>query len=373
MNAIPACALLLAVLLSPLARAGDAKENGAQAPKEKAAAQAKPIPRPGPQADFKTNLAWQIALDGAHFSPGILDGTWGRKGEMAAKECAASMGLDWGKNKDGADFGNGHVKVDIDHATTPYTVGAADLAEVGPLPEDWNERAKLDRLRYPTLHECLAEKFHCTQALLARLNPGVNINGLKAGDSLTAPNLRPFPKPGSLPIGGKALLMRPSEPAIISINVVEKTIRVFSNPSCGAQLALFHCSVAKDKQKLPGRDAVIKTMASPPNYTFDPKGWPDVTNVDHKLTIAPGPRNPVGLAWIGLDLPGYGIHGNPKPELIGKTGSHGCFRLTNWDALALFSMAKTGMTVEITGAGSKEAAPNKAPAAPASTPKEPAK
>jgi len=110
---------------------------------------------------------------------------------------------------------------------------------------------------------------------------------------------------------------------------------------------LFHCSVAKDKAKLPARDTVVKKMAANPEYWFDPKNWPEVKNVDRVLKIPPGPRNPVGLAWIGLDIPGYGIHGNPKPELIGKTGSHGCFRMTNWDALALFPMVHVGMPVKI--------------------------
>ncbi len=334
MNIIPTCALLLAILVSPIAWAGETKAKG----DDKATAAAKAIPRPGPKADFKTNLAWQIALDDQHFSPGILDGVWGRKGEIALQEHARAFPE--------------NLRVDIGHPTAPYTLGAADLAEVGPYPEDWNEREKLDKLRYPSLHECLAEKFHCTQALLARLNPGVNLNTLKAGDKLTAPNIRPFPMAGPLR-GAKG------PPAHhLKINLAGKTIRAFS--ADGRQLALFHCSVAKDKEHLPDRNAVIKTMASPPNYTFDPKGWPEVTNVNKKLIIAPGPRNPVGLAWIGLDLPGYGIHGNPKPELIGKTGSHGCFRLTNWDALALFSMVKVGMEVEIEGTEKIKAVPEPA-------------
>jgi len=329
MNIIPTCALLVALLMSPLALAGDAKEKG----DDKVVAPAKAIPEPGPKASFKTNLAWQIRLDGEHFSPGILDGNWGRKGEMAMKE--------WHYEEKPADW-HTTPPPDFDHITAPYTVGASDLAEVGELSEDWNERAKLDRLRYPNLHECLAEKFHCTQTLLTRLNPGVKINDLKVGDNLIVPNLYPFPTPGILH-GGKGAAAHH-----LKINLSEKTIRAFD--ANDRQLALFHCSVAKDKEKLPGRNAVVKTAALHPNYTFDPAGWPDVKNVDHKLLIAPGPRNPVGMAWIGLDLPGYGIHGNPKPELIGKTGSHGCFRLTNWDALALFSMVKIGMTVEIEGA-----------------------
>lgn len=328
MNAVPACALSLTMLLSPIAFAGEARTAGAQPP----VAAAQTIPRPGPNASFHTNLAWQIALDGARFSPGILDGKWGRKGEMALRDYAQAHGAQT------TDLG-----VDVDHPTAPYTVGAADLAEVGPYPEDWNERAKLDRMRYPGLHEGLAEKFHCTQALLARLNPGVRINDLKAGDTLTAPRIRPFPTPG-LPRAGQGQVADH-----LRIDLSAKAIRAFD--AHGRQLALFHCSVAKNKEHLPDRDAVVRNVAVHPNYTFDPKGWPEIHDVDRVLTIAPGPRNPVGMAWIGLDLPGYGIHGNPKPELIGKTGSHGCFRLTNWDALALVSMVKTGMKVEIVASG----------------------
>jgi hypothetical protein len=83
-----------------------------------------------------------------------------------------------------------------------------------------------------------------------------------------------------------------------------------------------------------------------PAYTFDPKMWPDVTNVTKKLLIPPGPRNPVGMCWVGLSLPGYGIHGTPNPEMIGKTGSHGCFRLTNWDAVRLGRITTAGVPVK---------------------------
>lgn len=332
MNIVPLRRLLLlAALFAPGALAGEGKSKPA-AKKDIATAQ------------FAADLAWQIALDGARFSPGILDGSHGRKGDIALADYAAACGLDLKKPEDAATL-KAQLGVDPAHATAPYTVGAADLAEVGPLSEDWNERAKLDKLRYPTLHEMLAEKFHCTQALLQRLNPGVKFGNLKTGAVIQAPNLRPFPGQGPLP------MVKLPVAAYLRITPAEKTLRAFD--AQGKQLALFHCSVAKDKEKIPDRNAVIKTMASPPDYAFDPAGWPEVTNVKRKLMVAPGPRNPVGLAWIGLDLPGYGIHGNPKPELIGKTGSHGCFRLTNWDALALFSMAKVGMKVEITGAEKK--------------------
>jgi lipoprotein-anchoring transpeptidase ErfK/SrfK len=87
-------------------------------------------------------------------------------------------------------------------------------------------------------------------------------------------------------------------------------------------------------------------VTSNPAYSFDPAMWPEVNNVTQKLLIPPGPRNPVGVCWIALSLPGYGIHGTPTPEMIGKTGSHGCFRLTNWDATRLGGMVEAGIGVE---------------------------
>lgn len=327
--------------------------------------------RPELLKQLKINLAWQIALDEAGFSPGIIDGNFGRRGHAAMAEYTARF-FPKLKPLDPKVFAA--LNVDIEHAITKYKIDDADAAEVGPLPEDWNEKAQLDRLPYDSLQDCLAEKFHCTRALLARLNPGVNLARLTVGQEINVPNLRPFPTPGGLTVPTFPLTQPATEPAesaaethpatthasttrrqahqysdpvpaYISINLTQKCIRVFDKED--QQIALFHCSVAQNKAKLPARDTRIKNLATPPNYTFDPKHWPEVNNVDRVLTIPPGPRNPVGLAWMGLDLPGYGIHGNPKPELIGKTGSHGCFRLTNWDALRLYSMVHPGMPVKI--------------------------
>jgi lipoprotein-anchoring transpeptidase ErfK/SrfK len=90
-----------------------------------------------------------------------------------------------------------------------------------------------------------------------------------------------------------------------------------------------------------------------PTYMFDPAKWPEVKNVRRKLLIPPGPRNPVGLCWIGLSIPSYGIHGTPQPEMIGKTGSHGCIRLTNWDAIRLSKMVEVGAPVKFVSASQR--------------------
>lgn len=287
----------------------------------------------------RINLAWQIALEGVDFSPGILDGHFGRKSQMALTEYAARFFPDLHSPYDKKVYEA--LKVDVDNATAKYTVTADDAAQVGPkLPTDWNEKEKLDRMRYESLHEALAEKFHCSKNFLQTLNTGVDMAAINVGQELIVANIRPFPD------GWKTAIATPKgEGDSVRVNLAEKTVRVFDRE--GAQLALLHCSVAKDKGKLPDRDAKITDIIPEPNYTFNPKYWPEVHNVDRVLIIKPGPRNPVGLCWVALDLPGYGMHGTPTPEFIGKTGSHGCFRLANWDALKYAGYVKKGMTVKM--------------------------
>jgi len=283
----------------------------------------------------RLNVAWQIALEAADFSPGIIDGQFGRKSKMALTEYAAANfpGLSPYDKRVFAALG-----VKPEEAITTYTITEDDVAQVGHVPDDWNEKAKLDKLKYESVIDCLAEKFHCTQALLQYLNPMVI---WEAGQVLHVPNVRSFP------VDNKPVVPRRSAgTGHVTINLAEKTIRLFDPDN--KQIALLHCSIARDKAKLPASDTAVKAIAAPnPNYTFNPSMWPEVRNVSRILTIPPGPRNPVGLAWVSLELPGYGIHGTPKPEMIGRTGSHGCFRLTNWDALKFAGMVREGMVVKI--------------------------
>lgn len=300
-------------------------------------------PPPSAPSQLEINIAWQVALEAADFSPGVIDGVFKRKGLMALSEFTA-------RHYPGQNAFDPQVyplvrdalKVDFGNAVVPYTVTADDAAQVGgPLSDDWNEKARKSKLDYETLADCLTEKFHCTRALLEQLNPGVRMDALAPGVVLKVPNIRPFPADNRV-----TLTKRANETGHVTVNLGEKTIRVYDRE--GRQLALFHCSIAKDKAKLPNRDTKVSAIAAPyPGYKFDPAMWPEVHNVYRILQIPPGPRNPVGLAWCSLDLPGYGIHGTPKPELIGKTGSHGCFRLTNWDALKFASLVKEGTVVRV--------------------------
>jgi len=279
-------------------------------------------------------LAWQIALERVGFSPGVIDGSIGRKTELATREFQRVRGLPITGKLDATT--SAALGVDTASAVTNYTVQPDDHTQIGPVPKNWLEKSRLSRLGYENLASAIAEKFHCSTGLLARLNPGRDLGRLQAGDSVKVPAVGECP---TAPRGEQ-----------VEIDLSQKVVRVLDRER--RLVGLFHCSIAKDRERLPSGETSVVVITENPTYTFDPKMWPEVKGVDRKLLIPPGPRNPVGRCWIGLGLPGYGIHGSPNPEMIGKTGSHGCFRLTNWDSLRLGSMIRVGIRVRFSGHGS---------------------
>jgi len=272
-------------------------------------------------------VAWQAALDRAGFSPGVIDGRIERKTTIAIRAFQEAAGLPVSGTPDAST--QAALGVDRHAAFIEYTISQRDLADIGPWPRTWHEKARARRLGYPSLAALVAERGHCTVALLERLNPGVRLDRLKSGDALRIPNVRAS---ASAP-----------RAAVIEVDLSEKLVLV--RDKSDRVSALFHCSIPRYHSDRPRGTARVIVVKHEPDYLFDPGKWPEVKDVKHKLLIPPGPRSPVGLCWIGLSLKGYGIHGTPEPELIGKTGSHGCIRLTNWDALRLASMVRVGTPV----------------------------
>ncbi len=272
-------------------------------------------------------LALQVLLDRQHLSCNCIDGVWGPRTEIALLTWQTLNGLPATGIPDSAvleALGGGT------NVLTRHTVSDADYANLGPFPADWEERAKLPALRYETLQEMLAERGHLSQRALQRLNPNV-----------------PWPNP---PAGTEVILpdctyAKPQRASSIRISLSRMEVTVYSAE--GKLMALFPCSIARERNKRPDGALAVRVVAPNPNYTYDPQLFEPGGEKTTKLIIPPGPNNPVGLAWIGLSLQGYGIHGTPIPENIGRAESKGCFRLANWNAVKLMQMVEIGMPVVI--------------------------
>ena len=274
-------------------------------------------------------LALQAALEEKGFSPGLLDGLEGPKTALALAAFQMSLDLPATGAPDGRTLEA--LEPRTGDAVTAYTITAEDEKLVSYCPPDWSERSRRQRLLYPSLANLLAEKFHTSERCLAFLNPDLDLTLLKAGDSIQAPLAR------------QREVIRDADR--IEIDLERRLILIL-----GARdrvRGILHCSVASDLSSAARGELSVSLVVVDPDYTFDPRKWPEVKGIERKLQIPPGPRSPVGIRWIGLDRPGVGIHGTPEPENIGKTGSHGCFRLTNWDAAHLAAVAFPGMRVRV--------------------------
>jgi len=278
-------------------------------------------------------LSLQILLDRQNFSCNCVDGVWGARTEIAL--------LTWqmvnGKETTGIPTAEilDTLREGAPDVLHRYTVTEKDHAELGPFPEGathevWEKRARLASLSYTTILEMVAERSHAAERLIQRLNPHAAWPNPRVGTELMIPNCTPAVK---------------LKVDTIRITLSRMEVTVF-NPD-GKLVALFPCSIARDKAKRPVGDVTVVKVALNPTYTYDPQlFFPDSANTS-KLIIPPGPNNPVGTAWISVSLHGYGIHGTPFPEHIGRAESKGCFRLANWNAEKLARVVSVGTPIEI--------------------------
>lgn len=215
-----------------------------------------------------------------------------------------------------------------------YTVTTNDLARLQPLGKTWLEKSQQSALDYETILELVGEYAHSNPTLIEELNPGIDWDNVTAGTVLKIPDVQ-YPDPDD-------------KAAFVMIHLSGRYLEAFGQQT--NLMAHFPCSIAAKVEKRPVGELHVVVIIPNPNYTVDPALFPESDELQalgHKLVLPPGPNNPVGVAWIGLDLTGYGMHGTPKPELVGRTESHGCFRLANWDAAYLVKLAWVGMPVYV--------------------------
>ena len=306
-----------------------------QRPVAPAPQQTSPIPEPEPEPSgarpVETLLEGQIALVREGISPGSIDGVAGSQTRAALIAFQEKKGI----SPSGVlDANTKSALTILPPALTDYTVTSEDLARLLPVSITWLGKSAQPRLDYESILELLAEKAFAHPQLLRSLNPNVDWNNVTPGTQVLLPRVE-YP-----PVTDKA--------AFVKISLQQCVLEAFDANS--NLLVHFPCSIGRVAAKRPAGELHVANIALDPNYTFDPAVFaesPEAQSIGRKLIIPPGPNNPVGVAWIGLDRPGYGIHGTPSPEKVGRTESHGCFRLANWNARYLAQLVWVGLPVEV--------------------------
>ena len=295
----------------------------------------KPSPEPPPPEGFprpvRNVFEAQLAMARMGISSGSLDGLIGPQTRAALRAFQQKEGLPVSGELDPTTKERLHL------AAPPYgtyTVTTNDLARLQPLSATWLGKSQQTALEYETILELVAEKSHAHPNLIRGLNPSIDWTNVVAGTSLQVPDA--------------ACAEASSKAAFATISLGGKVLEAFdANTNL---LAHFPCSIAQRVEKRPDGELHVAAIAPNPNYTFDPDVFPEsaeARQLKTKLVLPPGPNNPVGVAWISLDKPGYGNHGTPGPEQVGRTESHGCFRLANWNAEHLLKLVWVGMPVYV--------------------------
>jgi lipoprotein-anchoring transpeptidase ErfK/SrfK len=271
--------------------------------------------------------ALQVYLDREGASPGVIDGKMGSNVSKAilAYQQISGEKLDYNNSEEiltRLGFTGGLPVME-------YTITSADAAGpyVAAIPEDYAHKAALPAMSFISVTESLAERFHMDETYLKELNPGAD-----------------FTMPGTVV---KVINPGESKKGMVTRIVADKIRKqLYAYGPLGELVAAYPASIGSSDTPSPSGIHTVERVALDPNYTYNPKINFQQGQNTKVLTVPPGPNGPVGTVWIALSKPTYGIHGTPDPSRIGRSQSHGCIRLTNWDATELAKMVKPGVTVE---------------------------
>jgi lipoprotein-anchoring transpeptidase ErfK/SrfK len=270
----------------------------------------------------------QVLLDRAGFSSGVIDGRASGNFANALRAFQEQNGLETTGEPDEPTWSKlGATSAEPVLINYVITRDEASGPFASEIPDSMEKMVGLKRLAYTGPVELLAEKFHMDEDLLEQLNPG-----------------RPFDLPGTVIVVANVNRTPPkAEVTRLEVNKGQRFVRAFDRG--GKLVGFYPASIGSDDKPAPTGTLKITRVVRYPVYYYSPRFNFAGVKAEKRLKIAPGPNNPVGSVWMNLNARTYGIHGTAEPEKIGKTSSHGCVRLTNWDARALAAMVKKGTTV----------------------------
>jgi lipoprotein-anchoring transpeptidase ErfK/SrfK len=312
-------ATLFSLTAAPALAAGmDAAAITSAQPAKKTLSNEKPTP---------AGVRLQVLLDRAHFSPGEIDGKFGENARKALRAFAEARQLP--SSDELTDDVWKALQADDKPPTTTYTITDKDIA--GPflhkLPSKMDDMKDISKLGYTSPREGLAEKFHMSEQLLAALNPGRHFD--RAGETIT--------------VVDSGAQETPARADRIEVDKRRQTVKLF-DPS-NALIGFYPASVGSEEKPSPTGTLKVTEIDRNPTYRYNPAYHFKGVHSRKPFVIRPGPNNPVGTMWINLSADGYGIHGTPSPGNISKGQSHGCVRLTNWDAERVAASVAKGTPV----------------------------
>ncbi|MDZ4401764.1 L,D-transpeptidase family protein [Prosthecobacter sp.] len=315
------------------------------------------VPRTKAEMEAATRL--QIFLDRAEFAPGKIDGHYGQftvKALALFRQSRGEKAAPPPEKPDTAPDVSGIDLSSVDPLFLAYTVTEADLKNLGNVPDEVPAQAKLKMLTYQTAAEAIAEKFHTDVDFLTELNPG-KTKEIQAGDTLSVPNVEPFDlttvkdlKPGGelaandLDDEAEAKDEPTETKTAVKIDTQTSMLTVHEE---GKLIAAYPVTIGSEQTESPLGDWKVRGVAKMPNFRHDKAMLNKGERSDEFHILPPGPNNPAGVIWIALNKKGMGLHGTSDPDSIGRSASHGCVRLANWDVTRLAGKIKAGVPVAI--------------------------
>lgn len=270
----------------------------------------------------------QILLGRRSISPGVIDGLDGENFRKAVAQFRRQENLGEGDTIDDVTWAKlGGDTINDLIVTYEVTKADAHYRFARRIPHDYARQAKMKRLSYTSAREMFAERFHMSEPLLVALNPKIRM--AKAGSELQVTSVGREVQKGTA----------------VRVEAVKRTGMVIVYGTDERILASYPATIGSDDNPSPSGDYTVERVVRNPDYTYDPEKNFQQGKNRKKLALPPGPNGPVGSVWVALSKPTFGIHGTPDPSKVSKTNSHGCVRLTNWDATELADLVKPGVPV----------------------------